>query len=147
MQGRDRKHTRSSRRVFAWSNLSGFGREDPNLPVFGQPLYSGVDLENCSQLPRVLVASVHQTSNGPKNLRVGTTPADVATQIVTHGFVGGFGLFCDQGLDGEHHPGRTEAALKSLILQKGLLHWVKLAVNCKALDGQYVPAFDVKGQQ
>src|ERR1700730_18159083 len=40
-----------------------------------------------------------------------------------------------EGRGGHDHAGGAEAALKGLRIEKGLLHWVQLAVACKSLDG------------
>ena len=68
------------------------------------------------------------------DLVVAGATAKVAHHPILDLVLGGFGIFVQQSFSSNHLPGSADAALKTAVLDKALLHRMKLTVLGKTFD-------------
>lgn len=79
--------------------------------------------------------------DGGNDLGIRGAAAQVATHVLADTLIGGRVAFVDAGYGRHDLPGRAIAALKSILVDKRLLHGVQCAVGRgQAFDGLYCPA-------
>src|ERR1700730_2937951 len=66
--------------------------------------------------------------------------AQIAVQAVTDLFLARLGIALDNLLDRHDHAGRAETALQPVLVPKGFLYGVQLAVSRQTFDGENIAA-------
>src|SRR5688572_11027621 len=72
---------------------------------------------------------------GIHNMLIAGAAAKIAVDSVPDFLFGGYRVVVKQLFAGHHHAGRAESALQSMLIPKGFLNWMEVAVCCKAFDG------------
>src|SRR5215469_10523781 len=86
-------------------------------------------------------------SDGGDDVRIGAAPADVATHELADLLVGA-GPSLREQRDRRHDLARrAKAALKGVVANKCLLHWVQIPVTRQALDRRHLAAVALRGQR
>jgi len=80
-----------------------------------------------------------------QDLFVRSTTAQVPGEIIARLFFGGVRVSDEKSFYCHDHPGGAKAALEGLVLEKGLLHGVEIAVLRQAFDRRDVFVLDVAG--
>jgi hypothetical protein len=85
-------------------------------------------------------------ATGLKNVQIGATPAEIAGHSAQKLRFRRRWSFVQKAFEAHDLAGRTEAALKGIGVDEGLLHGIEYAMLRKAFDGGDGLTFTVDGQ-